>query len=58
MKVKLKISRAGNGFSQKPNDIVEVTDKDGLRLIETGKAERVVKKKKESRKKKVKKVIQ
>ena len=58
MKVKLKISRAGNGVSQNSGDIVEVTDKDGLRLIETGKAERVVKKKKESRKKKVKKVIQ
>lgn len=38
MKVKLTISRAGNGFSQNVGDEIEVSDAEGKSLIEQSKA--------------------
>ena len=51
MKVKLLVSRAGVGFSQNRNDVIEVSEKEGMSLIAAqqaeivGKVERAVSKK-------------
>ena len=38
MKVKLLIARAGVGFSQNKDSIIEVDDAEGLRMIKAGQA--------------------
>lgn len=41
MKVKLKVSRAGVGFSQNAKEVIEVSDEEGARLINAGQADPV-----------------
>jgi hypothetical protein len=41
MKIKMTSSRAGIDFTLSPGDVVEVSDEEGKRLIELGKAEPV-----------------
>ena len=38
MKVRLLVGRAGNRFAQRPGDIIEVSEHDGLRMIKLGRA--------------------
>lgn len=44
MKVKLLISRAGAGFSQNVGDEIDVSEAEGLRLVQAGKAVAVAEK--------------
>ena len=41
MKVKLTVSRAGVGFSQNANEIIEVSETEGLAIIKSGQGEAV-----------------
>ena len=41
MRVKLLVSRAGVGFTQNRGEEIEVSDAEGVRLIESGQAEPV-----------------
>lgn len=38
MRVKLLIARAGLGFSQNKDDVIEVDEAEGLRMIKSGQA--------------------
>lgn len=38
MEVKLLVSRVGAGFSQSAGEIIQVSDAEGLRMIEAGQA--------------------
>lgn len=38
MKVKLLIARAGMGFAQNKDDVIEVDEAEGLRMIKSGQA--------------------
>ena len=38
MKVKLLVGRAGTGFVQNPGDIIEVSDVEGQRLLDSNQA--------------------
>lgn len=53
MKVKLLISRAGRDFVQKAGDEIDVSDAEGARLIEAGKAVPVREARKETAAKKI-----
>jgi len=48
MKVRLLVGRSGTRFSQAPGEVIEVSNEEGKRLIEKGRAEPVVSRKKES----------
>lgn len=41
MKVRLKVSRVGNNFTQRPGDVIDVPWEEGLTLVARGDAERV-----------------
>jgi hypothetical protein len=41
MKIKMTSQRAGVDFTLKPGDVIDVSDEEGKRLIELGKAEPV-----------------
>lgn len=38
IRIKLKVGRAGSGFSWKPGQVVEVREAEAMRLVESGKA--------------------
>lgn len=38
MKIKLLVSRAGNGFAQNSGDEIEIGDAEAIRMIEAGQA--------------------
>lgn len=48
MKVKLLVSRAGAGFVQNRGDEIEVSDDEGLRMIEAAQAIEIIGLKKET----------
>ena len=42
MRVKLLVGRAGTDYAQSPDEIIEVSDREGARLIQSEQAEPVV----------------